>query len=815
MHLGQDIRFALRMLRKTPALTVVAVLALGLGIGANTAIFSLVNAVLLRPLPFPHPEQLVEVVRQYKGGYSDNASIPAFLDWRRQATTLTGMAGYETGNFNLAGSNAAPQRVPGFYVDTNFFQLLGIQMAHGGGFQPSDDEVGRPAVAIISDGLWRTRFNANPNMVGEAVRINDQSVPIVGVLPAGFHFATSASDVFEPLQPEGVSQDRGANLIHVVGRIRPSIALAAAQSQVTAVGDRLGKLYAKTDGGHTIGLIPLQRYWSGNVRPALLMLFAAVGLVLLIACGDLANLLLAKASGRRREIAVRLALGAERRRIVAQLLTESVVLALLGGAAGLALGWAGLRGLLAIVPVQVQQQLPVHAGMSGAVLLFTLALAVVTGILFGWAPALQVSHTKLNTVLQQEGGGAGGGRHRLRRLLIVGELALALPLLIGAGLLIASLIRLRTVDAGFKADHLLTAQIPLAPSRYKATSDVANLVTRLLPQIRALPGVQSAALTFCLPGECGPDLPFQIIGRSFNPKDVPDATYLGSSGQIFAAMGALVLHGRGIGVGDTATSQPVAVINQAAVKQWWPHQDPIGQSIWIGKGEMGPALTDAAPRTIVGVVGDVREYNLTQPAGPAVYVPLSQIMPGAVPLLAHLEPLALMVRTAGAPDALSRAVQTTVSGFDPDQPLSQVLPMEEVEAGYAAPQRFNLELLSLFAVLALVLAALGVYGVMSYAVAQRTHEIGLRMALGATPQTVLRLVLGEGVRLALAGIGIGIAVALALSRVVSRFLFGVKSWDPAIFALTALLLLLVAAFACWLPARRAAQLDPWKALRLD
>ena len=814
----QDLRFALRMLRKAPGVTAIAVLALALGIGANTAIFSLVNAVLLQPLPFPSPDRLVQVCRENRGGDQPWVSIPNFLDWRKQTGVFAHLAAYDPANFNLSANGAAPVRVGGNYVDTNFLATLGVHPSLGGDFRPSDDQTGRPPVALISHRLWQARFGADPAIVGRVVQLNGQPVPILGVLPDAFRFPGDP-DILEPLQPEGVSQDRSANVASVIGRLRPDVSLAAAQAQMRAVGDRLAQQFPQADGGDTVGLVPLQQQWSGILRPALLMLFGAVGLVLLIACADLANLLLSRAAGRQKEIAVRMAIGAQRARILRQLLTESVVLALAGAALGLAFAFAADRAIVASAPTAafLSNTLDLSARLDLPVLLFTLALALATGLLFGLAPALQIARTDLNQVLQQESGRSASSRsrHRFRSLLIVGEIALTLPLLLAAAVLLSSLAHSRHADAGFNPQHLLTAHLPLAPARYTTPASIAQFSNRLLPRLRALPGVQAAALTLVLPLTVCPDFPLSVDGRAPNPNNPPDAQWHPSTSQTFRALGIPVLQGRGFLDSDSQSSAPVAVINQQAAQTWWPHQNPIGHTLWIGKPFMGPALTDPAPRTIVGVVGNVRQDGLNFLPPPAVYLPLAQMNDGVTKLLIHLLPLALVVRTAGPADALRLPLQSAIWSQDPQQPISDLMSMTQVEATSLAPQQFLLGLLGAFALLALVLAAIGIYGVMAYAVSERTREIGLRLALGAAPAQLLRMVLLDGLRLALVGIALGALAGWGLLRLLAHQLSSLQGLDPSLLAYTAAALLATALAACLIPAARAARLDPLAALRQE
>ncbi len=675
-------------------------------------------------------------------------------------------------------------------------------------------------MALISYHLWQSRFAGSASVVGQTVGINDQPVPVLGVLPAGFRFPGDP-DVLEPLQPEAAAAGRGASTISAIGRIKPGVTLAAAQAQMHAIGARLEQQYPQANGGETVGLVPLQQQWTGALVTGMWILFDAAGLVLLIACADLANLLLARALGRQREIAVRMALGAERRRIIRQLLTESIVLALVGGTLGLGVAYAALRALLAWAPaaqsVTLVPTVALSASLDGPVLLFTLLLAILTGLLFGLAPALQTSKLDLNSTLQQASGrsAAGHASRRLRSLLAVAEIALTLPLLLGAGILLSSLARLHSTDAGFNPDRLLTAHLALAPGKYRSSADVAHLAAQLLPRLRALPGVRSAALTLVLPLALCPDFPFTIPGRSISASNPPDAEWHPSTPQSFAALGVPVVSGRDFRDADTASSALVAIINQAAAAAWWPHQNPIGQSLWIGKPYLPPALADPAPRTIVGVVGNVRQDGLGHLPPPALYIPLAQTGTGAMSLVTKIIPIALVVRTAGDPNAVRSALREAIWSVDPNQPISDLLTMRQVEASGLGPHQFNFALLGIFAALALALAALGIYGVMSYGVAERRRELGLRMALGATPGQLLGMVLAEGARLAAAGIVLGGLAAWLLQRLLAHQVSSLSSLSPALALAVAATLLALALAACLGPAVRAARLDPQQALRQD
>ncbi|MGH9490572.1 MAG: ABC transporter permease [Terriglobales bacterium] len=815
--MGSELRYALRLLRRAPGFAAVAILTLGLGIGANTAMFTIVDAVLMRPLPYPHASRIVQVRKSYHGGGSQTStSVPNYLDLSH-SPAFQSIAAYDpiaTG-FSLVGQGV-PQRFAGLHVTSGFFRTLGVQPVLGRDFAPDEDQPGHAPVAIITHSLWEGEFGGRPDVIGRAETFNGVAYTVIGVLPGSFRFSPRA-DVFAPLdlQQATTYTDRQANVYEVIARLAPGVSLRQAEAQVTLLANRLSRQYA-ADRNSGILLRPLREELSGPARPALLILLGAVGLVLLIACANVANLLLARAAGRRQELALRMALGAAPGRIARQLLTESLLLAFLGGAAGLLLAYWAVPALVALGPASLPQVTAI--GISGPVLLFTVGLCIATGVIFGSAPAWQAARPDMNAVLKEGGTRASGGRgrRRLRSALVVSEMAFALVLLTGAGLLITSWARLEAVPPGFRPSHVLTLRMALPPSQFANTVAVANFDRALLPRLDRLPGVRAAAISDDLPLEgMDADLPFEVMGRPAPARNnVPDGFYHVVAGRLFAALGMPLLRGRGFTAADTAGSPPVVIINQAAAERYWPHQNPIGQAIWIGKPIMGPALTDPAPRTIVGVVGNVHENSLgNRHIRDALYIPAAQVPDALMALFVKLLPPAVVVRTTGDPGALTAAVERQVWAVNPAVPLYQQQTLEQIVTQSAGPQRFSATLLGIFAALALVLAAVGIYGVMAYSVAQRQREIGVRMALGAGRSQVLRMVVGDGLRLALIGIAIGWGAGLALTRLLASLLFGVRSWDPAIFIATGVALVALAVLASLVPARRAAGVDPMLALR--
>ena len=818
-ELGQDVRYGLRQLRRNPGFTVVAVLTLSLGIGANTAMFSVINAVLLRPLPFLQPNRIVQLLKQSKDSTNESVSVPLFEYWKEHNQVFSDLAAF---SFATVGFNAAtrglPERVPGVRVTSQFFRVLGVSPALGRDFLPQEDVPGGGKVVILGYNLWRTRFSADPNLVGQAITLDGQPYTVVGIMPPGFRWPASSTfgsgtDLWVPYQLPAQSRDP-ANYLAVIGRLKPGVAREQATASMTILNRRLRKedpqAVAKDE---SVTLVSLHEMIVGNIRPALLVLMAAVGLVLLIACVNVANLMLARAATRGKEIAIRTALGAGRGRIFRQLSMESVTLGILGGALGLLVAAGADHLLIAFSPASIPQLN--RAGLDWRVLAFTLAVSILTGVLFGLVPALSASRTNLNESLK-EGSlrtTAGGKHRRLSGILVAGEIALSLMLLAGAGLLVKSFIRLANVNPGFDPRHVLTFETTLPEAKYDTPSAFAAFGRQVLDRLRAIPGVEDPAIITLLPTMGGLNLPYDIEGRPVSEDGSSgNSSYRYISPGYFRAMKIPLIRGRYFTDADTESSQPVVIINRTMAEKLWKNENPVGQTIIIGKS-MGPKWTDR-PRQIVGVVGDVKDLSLNQPAPPEMFIPYTQVPAHVIALMVRLAPLCWVVRTRGGTVPLT-AVRQAVLSVDANQPIANVEPMEEVLSGSISRWRFNMLLLGIFSLLALVLSAVGIYGVLSYSVAQRTHEMGIRMALGAERRDVLRFVVGQGFRLALIGVAIGIAGALALTRFLASLLYGVKPTDPLTFIAVSLILIAVALLACYIPARRAAKVDPMVALRYE
>jgi putative ABC transport system permease protein len=797
--LAQDLRYALRALRQHPGFAAVTVLTLALGLGANTAIFSVVKAVLLSPLPYPEPERLAFVWGRAPGGGEQALSWPDFVDLREANQSFAGLAVVRGQSVNLTGGEA-PERLSGCFVTASLFStVLRRSAQRGRTFSEEETEIAtaRP-VAVISHGLWQRRFGADPAVLGRSLDLNGASFTVVGVMPPDFELTllggTWSTDVFIPIPyyPNRGGLTREDKSVWVVGRM--SSTLDQAQADLSVIAKRLEKEHPATNAGLGITVLSLREAVVGEVRPTLLVLQGVVAFVLLIACANVANLLLARATDRRQEIALRAALGAGRARILRQLVTESVLLAALGGVLGVALGAWGVQGLMALAPSELPLLGPV--GVDRGVLGFGLGLSMLTGVVLGLAPALQALRADLSIALK-EGGRSGGGRRHLRELLVVSEVALSLVLLIGAGLLVQSLRRLQGVDPGFRADHLLTLQFRLPPTRYPEGEPVAAFFRQAIERIRAIPGVESAALVRAVPlsGNFGAS-PYFVEGR---PEPSPgEETQAGTNivtPDYFRTLRIPLLQGRDFTDYDNKESPAVAVVNDTLSRQTWPGEDALGKRIRLKGGKDW--------LTVVGVVADVKHRRLVDPPQPQIYT-------------AHYQDpkifACVVARTASDPMGLADSVRKAIWSVDKDQPVWSVIPMERLLERAIGPTRFLLSLLAAFAGLAVVLAGVGIYGVLSYAVAQRTREIGIRVALGARAAQVVRLVVRQGMRLTLAAVGFGLVAAAGLSRFMTSLLFGVAPGDPVTFIGAAALIALVALASSWLPALRAARVDPATAL---
>jgi putative ABC transport system permease protein len=814
----QDLKHSLRMFRQSPGFTIASIAALALGIGTNTAIFSVVNSVLLKPAPYPDPERLVLFQNVSPQGSGTGASPAKFQHWREQTSVVEDVAAFRTGVLNLTGGSF-PEQVKSAQVTVDYFKLFGATVFRGRTFTAQEDLPQGGRVVVLSHGFWTRRFGADPQMIGKTISLGNDPYVVVGILAPGFDFREFGADpdVWVPFQLL-LNGDQG-HYFNAGGRLKPGVTLEQAKARLKVSADDFRRKYPRAlQNNQSFSVEPIREALVGNVRASLLVLVGAVGFVLLIACANVANLLLARAIGRRREIAIRAAIGAGRGRIVRQLLTESVLLSLAGAAVGSALGVAGIRALLAVNTANLPR-----VGKDGTlvavdwrVLAFTIAVGVLTGLIFGLIPALQASRPDLSATLKESGGRAGTGfRHnKARTLLVVTEIALAVVLVVGAALLIRTSLALGAVNPGFSAGNVITLRMSLAGPRFAKSADIERLVRDGTERIRAMPGVAAASASCCVPLEGGYGLPFIVMGRPLT--DGPfhgGGSWLTVSPGYFDVFKIPVIAGRAFNERDDVAATPVAIINQAMAKQFWPKADPLRDRIWIGKGVMAE-LASETPRQIIGIVGDVRGGALNREPGPAMYIPNPQVPDALNALNVRLTPLVWIVRTQGNPYSLNSALQEQlreVSGL----PVSDVRTMDEVISRSTSRQRFNMLLMTVFGSAALFLAAIGIYGLMAYSVQQRTQEIGIRLALGAESRHVRKMVVFQGMRLALAGVVVGVAAALGLSRVISAFLFGVKDKDLAVFITVPLLLAAVSLIAVWLPARRATRIDPVIALRAE
>ena len=791
-----DFRYAVRTLRKAPGFTAAAALTVALGIGATTSIFSVVNAVILRALPYPEPGRLMQVNEK-----NDKLNLPTFaasvlnyLSWKEQTRTFEGLAAIGSANFNLVG-RGEPEQYAGSTVSPSIFPLLGIRPVAGRVFHEGEDRPGGPRVAMISEGLWRRRFGGDRSLIGQTVALNGIDYTLVGIAPAELPLLTSG-DVWIPLVIDPGREIRLNHVLTVIGRLRRGVAYSQAQAEMDTIAARVGMQYPEVkDWG--IRLVSFADFFvPEQLRTALWVMLGAVGCVLLIACANVANLLISRAAGRRKEIAVRVAMGAGRGRLARQFLTESVTLSLLGGAAGMAAAVVAIRALNTALPPGA---LPVPViPVDFTVMLFAFGITLATGLLFGLAPAWHAMRTDLNELLKHGGRSSGGPRPLVRNGLVAAELALATVLLIGAGLLIQSLYQLQRVRLGFQPENLLTFQLTPPASKYPTTARGWAFYRELLASLEALPGVRAAGLSSCIPMGAGTytTSPASAEGGSLPPAggSIPMEWRMASAGY-FRAMGIPLLRGRTFSEQDDAAAPPVAIVTEETVRRLWGEADPLGRVVLMsGKRHF----------TVVGVAGGVRSTALNQEPAPAMYIPSSF----------RLWPLMeVVVRAYGRPDLLLPAVRRKVHQLDPEMPLSNVRTMEQWISNSAVQPRLNAALLGIFACVALVVAAIGVYGVLAYSVTQRVREIGLRMALGAQPGEVLSLIVREGMAVGLAGIGAGLAGAWALSQVVATLLFRVRMRDPLTYAAVAAILTLVALAACAVPAYRASRVDPMAALR--
>jgi putative ABC transport system permease protein len=860
----QDVRYGMRMLSKNRGFTVVAVLTLALGIGANTAIFSVVEAVLIRPLPYPEPGRLIWISRVLPALHARLVASTDYIAWLEQNKTLTGISALdESGTYNLTGHGVA-QRVPGAAVSSNFFSTLGVQPFLGRAFTPGEDRPGGHPVVLLTHSFWRRHFNGDRNVLGQTLTLDNQIYTIVGVMPESFRFPQNpkveliAPLVIDPSPP--APGELRIQLLHVIARLKSRVTIAQASAEIETISQRLhpddstGAAPAQGPGGRNstpggpatetrtttaapqpgpgarppagqpatnpparmfnpfehgqMEVVPLHRELVGDVRPALLILLAAVALVLLIACANVANLMLARASARMKEISVRAALGASRLRLLRQLLTESVVLGCAGGLLGLLLAYGGVHLITAYTPAKVAGNIfqLVTIGINSSVLLYALAVSVLTGVVFGLAPALADSKPELNQALKESGQALAFSlrRNLLRSALVATEISLSLVLLIGAGLLMKSFYQLWAVDPGFRPDHVLAFAVELNDSKYSKDTQQAAFFQQLFDRLRVLPGVKAAGLCNSLPLSRSQRVMsgIQFEGQPARPPEQvqsQSASSISVSADYFRTMGIPIIQGRGFTEHDDAGAPKVVILNQTMAHQFFPNENAIGRRMVMGQGANALA-------SVVGVVGDVKNRGLDAQAQPAFFVPFSQ-SPDSTMEVALL--------TAVEPTSMTTAVRNAVAGIDPEQPVFDISTMDERLAASVAPRRFNLVLLASFALLAMLLASVGIYGVVSYSVSQRTHEVGVRMALGAQRRDVLKVIVAQGMVLLLIGIGVGLIGAFLLTRFLAALLYGVRPTDSATFAAVSLLLAVVAIVACYIPARRAAGVDPMVALRYE
>jgi len=814
----RDLRFALRSLAKTPGFTTIAILVIAVGIGVNTAVFSVVNTVLLKPLTYPDSQSLVQLMNTGPRGSFPGANVPKFNIWHQQTGIFQQVAGYDWGGagLNLTG-NDKPQQVQSIHVTADYFSMFGAPVIAGRTFTAAEDRPNGGHVVVLSYGLWKTRFGGNPSIVGTTIQLDGQPYLVIGVVGRGF-ITDPVGDLWLPYQFDLSSQDM-AHYFTVVARLKPGITLQQANAQLKLAADQYRRIYGGAPSSQDgFGVVSLQESIVGDTRYPLLVLLGAVSLVLLIACANVANLLLARASARKRELATRAALGAGRGQIIRQLLTESLVLSLSGGLLGLVLGFLGVRILLSISPAGMPRlgENGVAVTLDPNILLFTLGISIFTGILFGLAPAISASRSNLAATLNESGSRSGIGFHsgKFRSALVVSEIALALILVIGATLLIRTFLKLEAVDPGLDTHNVLTMAMSISGERFQKTAGVAQIVRDGAERLRAVPGVTNAAATNCMPLQGGFGVPFDIVGR---PKgDAPTtggAGFYSVSWSYFDAFKIPLLRGRSFTDHDDGSAPGVIMINETMAKQFWPKGDPLKDRVQAGV-TMGPAFAEP-PRQVIGIVGDTHDGGLDRDPFPMMYIPVAQMPDAETALNSRVAPLWWVVRSNVDPHTLVTPVSVALREASGGLPVAHIRSMDEIVARSTSRQRFNMLLLSIFGGSALLMATIGVYGLMAYSVQQRTQELGIRMALGAQTSHIRNMVIRQGMTLALMGVVIGIGGAFFLAHFLASFLFRVKVWDPSAFIATPLLLSGIALLAIWIPARQATRVDPITALRFE
>jgi putative ABC transport system permease protein len=814
--LWRDARYAARMLRKQPGFAIAVIVTLALAIGATTVIFAAVDALLLRSLPFPEADRLVQVVKAYPGGVGTSASIPKFVRWRREGRQVfADLAAYSNlgSGFNLIGSGT-PERLIGSHVSARFFDVMGVRPLLGRAFREDEDVPGGPKLVVLSHAVWKTRFNGSAEIIGSAITLNSETYTVIGVMPDGFRYP-NAAELWTLFQFDSASQNRAHNF-EVVGRLKPDTTLDQTRAAMEIASRNIRReMPDLMEENESVGVRPLRDALYGNMRQPLLILLASVGFVLLIACVNVANLQLAQAAGRQHEMALRTALGASTSTIVRQLLVESVLLAVFGGIAGVALAFVGVPALLAISPVNVPYV--ERISVDWRVLAFALGISLVTSLGFGLLPALRSARPDLENVLRAGAQRVAGRTSlRLRRVLVVGEVALALILIIGAALLVKSLVGLQSTAPGFAVEQVLTMKLALPEARYGRGEALAQFQEEIEERLALLPGVRAAALAHTLPLQMGSDLPFTIEGRYVpgTQTGVGNADFRPIGRGYFDALEIPMRRGRVFNARDRRGTLLVAIINEAAARRFWADENPIGRRITVGEPDV-PDLADPAPREIIGIVGDVRERWLGGNPAPIVYVPISQLSETYAALGTRLLPYSIVVRGETPVENLTRSVQQAIWSVDPQQPITDVRLMREIVTRSLGPQTFNTVLLGGLAALALVLAAVGLYGVIAHIVSQQTREIGVRMALGASRSNVLGLFLRQALLQVAVGVAVGLIGAMGMTRVLRTLLTGISTSDPWVFALAPASMFAVAVVAALRPALRAAGVDPVRALRAE
>lgn len=811
-NLWQDVQYGWRMLWKNPGFTAIAVLTLTLGIGANTALFSVVNGVLLNPLPYPEPQQLVAVYGKTEQFAQSSIPYLNFLDWQKDNRTLASLAAFRSDDFNVTGQGE-PERLRGFMISADLFHTLGVNPIIGRDFLREEDQPGAGPVALISEGLWKRKFGSANDVLGKTIILNGTGYTIVGVMPARFRPYGESPGVYVPIGQwnDPTFRDRRVGMgTNAVGRLKPGVTLAQARGDLDAVARNLAAAYPEANKGTGITVIPLKTDMVGNIQPFLLVLLAAVGCVLLIACANVANLMLARATGRTREFAIRQALGASRSRVIRQLLTESVLLSLVGGGLGLAMAAAGTGSILRVLPSALPRAEEI--GLDSRVLLFTFGMSIVCGIFFGLAPAFKTRGLDLQETLKEGGRGASAARHRTQKIFVVAEMAIGLVLLVCAGLMIRSLTLLWKMDPGFNPHNALAFSISVPPNTGSQPPAIRNALHEMHHQLKSITGLEAVSLVGgALPMRGDSELPFWLEGqpRPTNANDMSFSLFYLVEPDYQQAMGIPLIRGRFLTQQDNEQSTPVVVIDEKLAHKYFPNQDPLGKYINLG-------LLDLKAQ-IVGVVGHIKHWGLDSEGHELVesqlYLPFFQLPDKFMPLVTG--GIQLVARTHGTTAEITRAIRETIGRSNGQQVVYEIMTLDRIISDSLAARRFTMVLLGIFAALALILSSIGIYGVISYLVGERLHEIGIRMALGAQQKDVLQLVVGQGGRMALIGVGIGLAASLLFTRLMAKMLFGVSSHDPLTFAGVAMLLTATALAASYVPARRATKVDPVVALRYE